>query len=104
MNLPLTAFGPQARLTTTGYDGVTNIAAQAPAFAPLPDSAPTLETDVSVSGVLVLSFVSVGMAIMAMLAVAVTVIGLWWLIAHIPVPPALTHLLAKLHLAKAALH
>jgi hypothetical protein len=59
------------------------------------------EQDVSVAGVMLLSAFSVFMAILAMLFLAVFVIGAWWVISHIPVPPVVMHLLVKLHLASA---
>jgi hypothetical protein len=59
------------------------------------------EQDVSVAGVMLLSAVSVCMAILAMLTLALFVIGAWWVISHIPVPPGVMHLLIKLHLASA---
>ena len=59
------------------------------------------DQDVSVAGVMLLSAVSVFMAILAMLTLALFVIGGWWVISHIPVPPAVMHLLVRLHLASA---
>jgi hypothetical protein len=59
------------------------------------------EQDVSVAGVMLLSAVSVAMAIFAMVTLALVVIGCWWVISHIPVPPIVMHILTKLHLASA---
>jgi hypothetical protein len=59
------------------------------------------EADVSVAGIMLLSAVSVLMAILAMLTLALFVIGGWWVVSHIPVPPGVMHLLVKLHLAGA---
>lgn len=52
---------------------------------------------VSVAGVMVLSAVSVGLSILAMILVAVVLVGLWWLISHIPVPPGVSRILSHLH-------
>ena len=59
------------------------------------------EQDVSVAGVMLLSAVSVAMAIFAMVTLALVIIGCWWVIRHIPVPPIVMHMLTKLHLASA---
>ncbi len=60
--------------------------------------APDLDEDVSVAGVMLLSAMSVGMAIMAMVMLALIVIGAWWLVSHIPVPAFVSHAWASLHL------
>jgi hypothetical protein len=59
------------------------------------------EQDVSVAGVMLLSAMSVLMAILAMVTLALFVIGGWWVISHIPVPPVVMHLLVMMHLATA---
>jgi hypothetical protein len=64
-------------------------------------SASAKDEDVSVAGVMLLSAVSVFMAILGMLTLALFVIGCWWLISHIPVPQFAHQLLARLHLARA---
>ena len=73
---------------------------QAPSVprSPGADSPPD-DGDVSVAGVMLLTAVSVGIAIMGVLALALFVIAVWWVIVHIPVPPFVTHLLAKFSLA-----
>jgi hypothetical protein len=54
--------------------------------------------DVSVFGVFLLSMFSVGLAILGMLALGLTVVALWWLISHIPLPPFVWRVLAHLGL------
>ena len=56
------------------------------------------EQDVSVAGVMLLSAVSVCMAIFAMVTLALVLIASWWLVSHIPVPPVVMQILGKLHL------
>jgi hypothetical protein len=55
--------------------------------------------DVSVAGVLLLSAVAVVLAILGALLLSAVLLGAWWLVVHIPVPHAVTHLLALLHIA-----
>jgi len=54
------------------------------------------EEDVSVAGVMMLSAMSVFMAVMAMVTLALFIMGAWWLVSHIPVPHVVTQLLSKL--------
>ncbi len=75
--------------------------AQADRVAPFmaTDSAtPPVKVDVSIAGVLLLSAVAVTLAILGALMLGVIVLGLWWVVVHIPVPPIVWHLLAALHL------
>ena len=67
---------------------------------PDPAHAPPAEDDVSVAGVMMLSAVSVLMAVLAMVGFALVLIGCWWLISHVLVPAAVHHLLARLHRAR----
>lgn len=59
---------------------------------------PPDEEEVSVAGVMLLTAVSVVIAIAGVFALALFVIVGWWIIVHIPVPPFVTHLLAKVGL------
>jgi hypothetical protein len=61
---------------------------------------PQAEEDVSIAGVLLLSAMSVLMAVAGMVFFALLVIGCWWLLSHVPVPASVHHLLARLHLAR----
>jgi hypothetical protein len=54
--------------------------------------------NVSVSGVMLLSAIAVTLAILGAISLGAAVIGIWWLVSHIPVPPVVWHLLAALHL------
>ncbi len=67
-------------------------------FMPTDAATPPVRVDVSVAGVLLLSAVAVTLAILGALMLGVTVLGLWWVVVHIPVPPIVWHLLAALHL------
>jgi hypothetical protein len=67
-------------------------------FAPPPDVSANGE-DVSVAGVMLLSAVSVVMTIMAIVTLALFVMGSWWLISHIPIPHVVWQILGKLGLA-----
>ena len=54
--------------------------------------------DISMMGALLLSATSVVMSIFGMVFLASVLIGCWWLVSHIPVPAAVRHLMALLHL------
>jgi hypothetical protein len=79
--------------------GISAVSQTAPlTLSPGADSPPDDE-DVSVAGVMLLTAVSVAIAIAGVFALALFVIACWWVIVHIPVPPFVTQLLAKLGLA-----
>lgn len=63
---------------------------------PARDMAPA---PVSVGGVLVLTTVAVGLAILGAAMMTALVLAVWWLLSLIPIPAAVWHLLAMLHLA-----
>jgi hypothetical protein len=69
----------------------------APGFLPTNESSPgAQEPDVSVIGVMLLSLFAVTLAVLGILMLGLVVMGAWWLVSHIPVPPfvwrVLTHL------------
>jgi hypothetical protein len=85
---------PNAKADMRAVLGMGNVAQAMPsAYAPPPAE------DVSVAGVMLLSAMSVCMAILAMVMLALMVMGGWWLVSHIPIPAVLLHILAKLGLA-----
>ena len=85
-----------------GMKSLMGLAATVPstasAFTP---GAAEAEPDVSIAGVMLLSAMSVMMAILGMVGFALTVLGCWWAISHVPVPAFVHHLLTSLHLARA---
>ena len=60
--------------------------------------APLPAEDMSVVGVMLLTAVAVVMAILGVVFLGVFLIVTWWVISHIPVPLAVTQLIAKLGL------
>lgn len=84
----------------TGMGSLLRLGTMAPPTTSGPAHTPDAEDDVSVAGVLLLSAMSMLMAIMAMVTFALFVIGCWWLISHVPVPAGVHALLAKVHLAR----
>jgi hypothetical protein len=60
---------------------------------------PSAEVEVSVAGVMVLTALSVIMAVFGVVMLALALMACWWVLIHIPVPPVVVHLLAKLGLA-----
>jgi hypothetical protein len=81
-----------------GLLGMSAVTHTAPAaLSPGADNPPDGQ-DVSIAGVMLLTAVSVGIAIMGVFALALLVIASWWVIVHIPVPPFVTHLLHRLGL------
>jgi hypothetical protein len=69
-------------------------------FASSSANGPHTEEEVSIAGAMLLSAMSVLIAIVGMVTFALFVIGCWWLISHVPVPTALQHILARIHLAR----
>ena len=69
------------------------------AYLPVDAGARPPSAEVSVGGVLLLSTMAVVLAILGAMLLAATMLGVWWLISHIPVPPVMMRLLATLHLA-----
>ena len=66
-------------------------------FLPTNETSPgAQEPDVSVIGVMLLSLFAVSMAVVGILFLGLVVMGVWWLVSHIPVPAfvwrVLTHL------------
>jgi hypothetical protein len=55
-----------------------------------------VQEQVSVGGVVLLSTLAVALTIVGVLMLGAVLVGLWWLVSHIPVPPfvwrALSHL------------
>jgi hypothetical protein len=70
----------------------------AASFAAIPNGARGAVETVSVSGVMLLSAMAVTLAILSAMALAATVLAIWWLVSHIPVPAPVWHLLTLLHL------
>ena len=66
-----------------------------PGYLPEYD-APYPAEDMSVVGVMLLTAVAVVMAILGVVFLGVFLIVTWWVISHIPVPLAVTQLIAKL--------
>ena len=60
--------------------------------------APDANEEVSIAGVMLLSAVSVCMAIMAIVMFALMLLGSWWLVSHIPVPTFVSGLLRSVHI------
>ncbi len=75
------------------------LASPGPGFGQGGAAAPQAGEDVSVAGVMLLSALSVGMAIVGMVTLALFVMAGWWLVCHIPVPPFVMHLLVRVGLA-----
>ena len=91
---------PDAKAGMTSLLGITRLAPPASStFASGPSRASGPQEDVSVAGVMLLSTMSVLMAIVGMVTFALFVIGCWWALSHVPVPAALHHLLAAIRLA-----
>ena len=67
-------------------------------FAPGLD-APPAEPEISVAGVMLLTAFSVAMAFLGVVFLALLLLAAWWVMVHIPVPPFVVHLLAKLGFA-----
>jgi hypothetical protein len=70
-------------------------AAPAPGYLPEFD-APLAPEEMSVIGVMLLTAMAVVMAILGVVFLGVFLIVTWWVISHIPVPLAVTELIAKL--------
>ncbi len=67
--------------------------------SPLPAlrAAPAGE-QVSVAGVVLLSALAVALTIVGVLLLGAVLLGIWWLVSHIPVPPFVWRLLSHLRL------
>jgi hypothetical protein len=90
---------PDTKSGMTSLLGLTGLPPSASStFAPGSSQASDAEEDVSVAGVMLLSAMSVLMAIAAMVTFALFVIGCWWALSHVPVRAPLHHLLRALHL------
>ena len=91
----------EAKTGMTSLLGLNGLVTTAPAgFSSGPAQAPSAQEDVSVAGVMLLSAMSVLMAIIGMVTFALFVIGVWWAVSHVPVPAAVHQLFAVLHLTK----
>ena len=90
-----------ATVGMTSLLGLNGLTSTTPvSFSSGPPHSPGAEEDVSVAGVMLLSAMSVLMAIIGMITFALFVIALWWVISHVPVPAFVHHILTALRLSR----